>query len=177
MNPEPGHSPPKTPQRGSCVLWTGGRVRIRPTCSLLKPQPRGTKISPAGEEDQAEILRLLPHQGFIRSRGEEQPCPNGEALSLLFGKSCYGFGEQGQDGELRFFPAALHTRPELISSQVTDTSDGPLLSLLLGDLLSPQRMRADCKGQKDTAGQLRRQSSGSLLEGASIPGDRETHRA
>lgn len=97
--------------------------------------------------------------------------------SLLFAKSCCGFGEQGQDRELSFFPAALHTRPELISSQVTDPSDGPLLSLLLGDLLSPQRMRADCKGQMDTAGQLRRQSSGSLLEGASIPGDRETHRA
>lgn len=54
----------------------------------------------------------MPHQGFILSRDEKQPCPKGEALSLLFDKHHRGFGACGQDEESSFLPAALHTRPE-----------------------------------------------------------------
>lgn len=43
----------------------------------------GMELSPAGEEDQAEVSGLCPSQGFVLHHDKQWLHPTGEALSLL----------------------------------------------------------------------------------------------
>ena len=43
----------------------------------------GMKLSPAGEENQAEVSGLYPSQGFVLHHDKKWLHPTGEALSLL----------------------------------------------------------------------------------------------
>lgn len=43
----------------------------------------GMKLSPGGEEDQAEVSGLCPSQGFVLHHDKEWLHPTGEALRLL----------------------------------------------------------------------------------------------
>lgn len=114
----------------------------------------------------------MPSRGLVLSHDEEQLCPKGEALylgRLVAPPGCFdqslGAGEVDVNEESRFSPAAMaHQAMGSSPPRKWRPEMGFPPSRCLRVFSVTRENDRSWKGQKATTGQLRSQSSGSLLE-------------